>query len=120
MAIEKPIIEKLLLLRSYIDTLNNHSGGNYDLAKTYFIILHNFLIIEQKFYNDVVASGKEINKFLNLKKINTTNEVLKKFLELYDIKHQIRNNVETFDNIDSIHQYLKGKPEIFYKLIKIK
>jgi len=112
------INDKLALLKSYIHILNN-SDGNYDLAKQYFIILHNFLIIERGFFDDVVACGKQINKFLNLEKLNDTDEVYKKFLELYDIEHQVRNNVETFDNIESIKQYLSKRPEVYNKLIKI-
>jgi hypothetical protein len=111
------IDDKLALLKSYIHILNN-SDGDYDLAKRYFIILHNFLIIERGFFDDVVASGKQINKFLNLEKLNNTDEVYQKFLELYDINHQVRNNVETFDNIESIRQYLSKRPEVYNKLIK--
>lgn len=45
------INDKLALLKSYIHILNN-SDGDYDLVKRYFIILHNFLIIERGGFNE--------------------------------------------------------------------
>lgn len=53
----KDIDDKLELLKSYIHILNN-SDDDYELAKTYFII-------------------QQINKFLNLKKLNNASEVYK-------------------------------------------
>ena len=110
------IDDKLNLLKSYIHILNN-SPKDYHLAKRYFIILHNFLIIERSFFNDVVACDKQINKFLTLDKLKTIKDVYSKFLELYDIKHQVRNSLETFDSIESVSQYLTKRPEIYDKLI---
>lgn len=115
----KDIDDKLELLKSYIHILNN-SDDDYELAKTYFIILHNFLIIERGFFDDVVASGKQINKFLNLKKLNNASEVYNKFLELYDINHKVRNNVETFDNIESVRQYLSKRQEVLNRITENK
>ena len=53
-----------------------------------------------------------------MEKLKNTDDVYQKFLELYDINHQVRNNVETFDNIESIGQYLSKRPEVYNKLIK--
>jgi hypothetical protein len=43
-----------------------------------------FLSIENKYYDLVKISNKELNKNLNLPKLNTLKEVLDKFEELYE------------------------------------
>jgi len=111
------IDDKLYLLRSYIHILDNNDNINIDLYKKYFIILHNFLIIERMFYDDVVINNKEINNNLKLEKLNTVEQVINKFNELYDVYNIIRNNIETFDNIDSIGNYLNKNKKIYTELI---
>lgn len=107
---------KLEILRSYIHILKN-SQKEYELAITYFIILHNFLIIERMFYDDIKEAGKEINKHLNVEKLNNEQEVYQKFLELYDINSPVRFAVETLDSIDSVNQYLEKNPQIYQSLL---
>jgi hypothetical protein len=110
--------DKLYLLRSYINILKN-SDKNYQLAISYFTILHNFLIIERMFYEDVKLANKEINKYLQLEKLDSEEEVYNKFLELYDNeKSIIRINVETLDNIEPIDLYLKANSKVYTELLK--
>lgn len=111
------IDDKLSILKSYIYILKN-SKKEYNLAISYFIVLHNFLIIERQFFEDVKLHNKEINKYLKLEKLNNENEVYNKFLELYDVNNIIRNNIETLENIDSVGKYLSKRPELFRKLLK--
>jgi len=111
------IDEKLKILKSYIHILNNDSK-KYELAKKYFIILHNFLLIERMFYEEVKEARKEINKHLNLEKLNDQHDVYQKFLELYDINSHIRFAIETFDSIESIRLFLKERPITYQKLMK--
>ncbi len=106
------IDDKLSILKSYIHILKN-SKENYDLAISYFIVLHNFLIVERGFFDDVKLYNKEINKYLKLEKLNNEKDVYNKFLELYDRHNIIRNNVETIDNIDSVGEYLSKKPDLY-------
>lgn len=107
------------LLRGYIHFLDNNKDINdYDLIRDYFIVLHNFLIIERNFYPDVVEANKEINKLLNLKPLNNISEVVSLFHKLYDNHSIIRSNIETFDSIDPIKKYLSNRPEVYKKLIK--
>ena len=108
---------KLEILKSYIHILNN-SQKEYNLAKTYFIILHNFLIIERMMYADVKEAGKEINKHLNLEKLNNEKDVYQKFLELYDNNSHIRFAVETLDSIESVRQYLNNNSHVYQTLLK--
>jgi hypothetical protein len=110
------IYEKLYILKSYINILNN-TEDDYDIVKNYFIVLHNFLIIERMFFDDIVSHKKEINKYLKLEKLNTVTEVYDKFLELYDQWNIVRNNVETLENIDSVGKYLKENPKVYKKLL---
>lgn len=113
------IEDKLSILKSYIHILKN-SKENYDLAVSYFIVLHNFLIVERGFFDDVKLHNKEINKYLKLEKLNNEIDVYNKFLELYDTNHIVRNNVETINNIDSVGDYLSKRPELFRELLKKK
>ena len=116
------IDEKLKLLKSYIHILDNDkglvSGKKYDIPITYFIILHNFLIIERGFFDDIKLNDKEINKYLKLEKLNTPDEVYEKFLELYDTSNKVRVNSETLDSIESVRLYLSKRPEVYSRLIK--
>jgi len=83
------------------------------------MILHNFLIIERMFYEDVKLANKEINKYLQLEKLDSEEEVYNKFLELYDNeKSIIRINVETLDNIEPIGLYLKANSKVYTELLK--
>lgn len=45
---------------------------------------------------------------------------INKFLELYDINHKVRNNVETFDNIESVRQYLSKRQEVLNRITENK
>lgn len=110
------INDKLKILKSYIHILDN-SGIDNKLIRNYFIILYNFLIIERMFSDDVIKHGKEINKNLKLDKLNNINDVIQKFNELYDRYSIIRNNVETFDNIDIIRKFLSGRTDVYNKLM---
>lgn len=111
------IDDKLYLLKSYISILKN-SDKDYDLAISYFTVLHNFLIIERMFYEDVKLANKEINKYLQLEKLSNEEEIYGKFLELYDNeKSIIRTNVETFDNIERINLYLKANTKVYTELL---
>jgi hypothetical protein len=114
------IDDKLKMLKSYIHIIKNaeKEPDEFLLPKKYFLILYNWLIIERMFYPDVVATNKELNKYLDLPKLNTIDEVLKKFTELYDNYGKVRFAVETFDSIESIRQYLKVHPDVFNKFLK--
>lgn len=110
------IDNKLKILKSYIHILGDNE--DYDLYRKYFIIIHNWLIIERMFYDEVKSDNKELNKHLNLEKLNSVKEVIDKFTELYDTYSNVRFAVETFDSIESIRKYLKERPEVYNRLIK--
>lgn len=110
--------DKIKILKTYIDVLDKDNEYHY-FARKYFLILYNFLFIEQMFLNDVKAANKEINKILELEELSDPKEIYQKFLLLYDnVNSQVRNNVETFDSIESIRQFLKNHSEVYSSLIK--
>jgi len=128
------IDDKLKTLKAYINILKNDNDyiENVDLvdddklkpkstpinfAINYFIILHNFLIIERMFFDIVKLSNKEINKYLNLEKISNTSDILNKFSELYDNHGKIRFAIETFDSIEEIKNFLNDNQYVYNKLM---
>lgn len=113
------VLSKLKKIRKYLRILKNSDNPN-DHAIKYFIILHNFLILEVKFQDEVNMSKKQINKYLDLPEITSEDEILKLFLELYDTYSKVRFAVETFDSIEEIRVYLKNNRDIYNKLLPLK
>lgn len=106
-------------LREYIKILKDNGAiisGDYGIQLSYFIIIHNFLLIENKYYNLVKMCNKELNNNLNLPKLNTLEEVLDKFKELYDVNSPVRFSVETLDSIEEIRLFLSETPNIYRKI----
>lgn len=113
------IEEKLKQLKNYIYILKNSENDiNDDIMINYFIIIHNFLLIERMFSDEVIMSNKELNKYLELEPLNNADDTRKKFFELYDNNHKVKFAIETFDSIESIRTYLSKQPEIHTKLLK--
>lgn len=108
--------EKLQILVEYIRLINKERKHEA-LASGYFIVLHNFLIVEEMFQADVDLCGKQINANLALERLNNIDDVLAKFIELYDVYHPVRNNVETLTNIEPIRVYLRNKLWVYTKLM---
>lgn len=104
-------------LREYIKILKENydlgmvkdGGGDYnkfDIIIRYFIIIHNFLYLENSYFDIVKLSNKEINKYLNLPKLESLNDVISKFTDLYDANSKVRFSVETLDSIEEIRLLL--------------
>lgn len=109
------------MLKSYIKILKNEikNGRNCEFAIKYFIILYNFIIIEQGFIDDYILKRDQINLNLKLKKLTKCDDILDKFAELYDPNSIVRNNLEKFDtHWEIIKEYLKIKPNLYIKLLK--
>lgn len=106
------------LIRQYISILLTH-GYSYDSIEIkYFIILHNYLFLEEKLYRaEIKLANKEIDKYLYIKDTDDIEVIKNTFLELYDIYSIIRTNVETLDSIDEIYYYIQLNPNIFNTLI---
>jgi hypothetical protein len=79
----------------------------YDYWVRYLIIIHNSLLIEQRFENEFKISGKEINKFLNLKNTNDFSEIIELCKNYYDSNNKVRFGIETKDSIEEVRNYIK-------------
>lgn len=113
--------ENLSIIKKYIYTLNRSNiDDNHHLAMTYFIILYNFLIIEEIFHSDVVLHSKELNKYLDLEKLDDNKEIYEVFIDLYNVHSEVRNNIETFDNIPIITEVCSEIPSIYNTILKKK
>lgn len=113
--------ENLKLLKEYVQILDKEgkSYTSYNLAKGYFIILHNSILIERKFQADVSACNKEINKHLNLVRLDSVQDIYDLFFKLYHVNHVIRNNVETLVSVDSIRDYLISRLYFYREFVDI-
>lgn len=78
----------------------------YDFWIKYLIIIHNSLLMEEKFQNEFKISGKEINKHLKL--LNTTdfNKMIKLSQNYYDSNSKVRFGIETMDSIEEVRIYV--------------
>ena len=127
------IDDKLKFLKSYIHILKNSddyvekinlSGDdvnaksiNIDTAINYFIIIHNFLIIERMFIDIVTKSNKNINKHLQLSRLHNENDVMDLFFKLYDNNSLVRFAIETFDSIEEVKLYLQKHKNVYNTLM---
>ena len=113
--------QNLEFLKAYVRILDNEGKlySSYNLAKAYFIILHNFILIEHKFQADVSACNKEINTHLNLVHLDSVQDVYDLFFKLYEVNHVIRNNVETLDSVESVRDCLRIRLYVYKDFIDI-
>jgi hypothetical protein len=79
----------------------------YDFWVRYLTIIHNSLLIEERFENEFKISEKEINKFLNLKNTNDFSEIIELCNNYYDFNNRVRFGIETKDSIEEVRKYIK-------------
>tara|TARA_R110000851_G_scaffold330328_3_gene503053 strand:- start:580 stop:933 length:354 start_codon:yes stop_codon:yes gene_type:complete len=81
--------------------------NNAQNALQYFIIVHNFLAIEEKYYDQVMMGKKQINKHLSLiTNITYVSTAINYYEDLYDPSNQVRFAIETMDIIEEVRLYL--------------
>ncbi len=90
----------------YDDGSYQYKYNIYDTWVRYLIIIHNSLLIEQRFENEFKISGKEINKFLNLKNTNDFSEIIELSKNYYNYNNKVRFGLETKDSIEEVRNYL--------------
>ena len=119
---QKRLREYIKILKENYDLgyVKDDGGGfnKFDLYINYFIIIHNFLFLEDRYFDIVKLSNKEINKYLNLPKLESLDEVINKFNELYDTNSKVRFGVETLDSIEEIRILLPKLKDFFSKIYK--
>ena len=125
--------KNLLKLRSMAKILNKDGLGTNDepilnfSSYNFIVILHNFLIIEYLFQNEISDARYDINKHLYLYNLETVKEINDFILDISRMSHIIRDNIESFNRLVIIDDFLKETPEIFeynhsgnYKFIRMK
>lgn len=104
-------------LREYIKILKENSDlENINFFIRYFIIIHNFLHMEEKYSDLIKMSNKELNKYLNLPKLKNVDDIIDKFYELYDLNSKVRFAAETLNSIDEVNEFISDKPNFFDKI----
>ena len=108
---EKKRVKRELIiskLNKMIALLLVENKEKYKLQISYFNWLVRGLMLEAKFEKNIKRAGKELLKHFNLPDVSniTIQEINELFLELYDVNHPIRNNIETLESVESVRQYL--------------
>jgi len=119
----KTVEENKYILRRYIRLLGQYKGmKDHKDAIHYFIILHNFLVIEDLFYDQCLMANKQINAHLNLMKdVRFCATAVQYYKLLYDPNHKVRFGIETLDSIEDVRVFLSSdackKADIYNKLL---
>lgn len=113
---DKTIRENRQILRRYVRFLNKYKGmKNTEKARRFFIVLHNFLGIEERCYDQCLTLDKQINVHMNLlTKPQYYSSVTAYFHKYYDPNHRIRVSIEKFDLIDEARIFMDANDEALY------
>lgn len=98
-------ISKLNLI---LATLYPHRE-KYSLQYSFFDWCIRGLLLEEQFEEIFKLSGKELLKYFNIPDIKTIEDINEYFLEIYNVHHPIRNNIETMDSIEEVRKILNLK-----------
>jgi hypothetical protein len=66
------------------------------------------LMLEETFDREFKLAGKELLKHFDIPQLDTIDQINEYFLEIYNVHHPIRNNLETMDSIEEVRQFLKS------------
>lgn len=115
------IQENRRTLRRYIRLVGSFDGMlDATNAKKYFIMMHNFLALEEMFYDQCTMASKNLNKHLRLiGDIKYVSSAIRVYQILREPGHKVRYAIETMDDIEDVRVYLKeqGYQDIYTKLI---
>lgn len=114
------IRENRKIIRSYIRLLSVYGGmKGAEKAMKHYIILHNFLGIEELCYDQAMMTNKHINRHLNLTEGVRFVNTLTMLANIYfDPNHKVRFSIETIDDVEEARLYIKeNKDSLYDKLI---
>lgn len=112
------IIRKFLRALSVSKHTNAYKTyADVDQAIKFFIILHNVILLEDKYYDIVMMSKKEINKYLHLEKSWRVDDILGEFYKLYNRGSTIRSHIESIERVEEIRVALRKNKLIYEKLL---
>jgi hypothetical protein len=112
------IIRKFIRALSVSKNINAYKQyADVDQAIKFFIILHNVLLLEDKYYDIVIMSKREVNKYLHLERSWRVDDILGEFYKLYNRGSTIRSHIETIERIEEVRLALKKNKDIYQKLV---
>lgn len=99
----KSFSENRIIIRNFVSVLKNRTQSvNIELFIGYLVVLHNALLLEEKYSVLFENSGKEINRFLDFPNSNSLCAVLAVCLTYFDNNHAVRFAIETMDSIEEV------------------
>lgn len=109
------------ILRTYSYVLRE-KPSQYQYLIGFVKVLHNFLYLEEKFFDLVKSNNKEINKFLELPKTEDLETIVRVLDEYYDPEtSKVRFGLETIGNIEEVRLFIEKlrikKIDIYSKFI---
>lgn len=111
------IIRKYLRALSVSKNINAYQTyADVDQAIKFFIILHNVLLLEDKYYDIVVMSKREINKHLHLEKSWRVDDILSEFYKLYNRGAIVRSHIEGIEKVEEIKLQIRKDASMYAKL----
>ncbi len=105
----KSIKEKQKKLRQYIRLLGTDlERPNARKAQQYFIIIHNFLHIERKFFDQMMMFDAGIAQHLRLQaKPKNIKFCIWQYEGIFDVNHPARKAIENVTSISDIKYWMK-------------
>lgn len=99
------------ILRRYIRLLSQYKGMKDNLkAMQYFLVIHNFLLIEEMFYDQCIMNDTQINIHLSLMEdVRFCATALQYYRRYYDPNHKIRYSLENIWKIEDVRLFLESK-----------
>jgi len=108
-----------LILRRYVRKLGQFKGmKEANKARTFFIVLHNFLSLEDKCYDQCLMNDTSLNTHVKLLDDPVLyNTVINFYTKFYDPNSRVRFAVEFMDTIEEIRLFLKDKDFMYTRLV---
>jgi len=97
-------------LRRYIRLLGYKSHvKDAKKAQRFLMIIHNYLWVEDLYYDQMLMNNKSIGKHLKLDEgITSVNKAISLFKEVYDPNHHVRSAIETLEDISDIKYFMNS------------
>ncbi len=78
-------------------------------AQRFLIIVHNYLWVEDLYYDQMLMNNKNIGKHLPLEEgITNVNNAIALFKKVYDPNHHVRSAIETLEDISDIRYFMNS------------
>lgn len=97
-------------LRRYIRLLGYKSHvKDAKKAQRFLMIIHNYLWVEDLYYDQMLMQNKSIGKHLKLEEgITNVNNAIALFRTVYDPNHHVRSAIETLEDVSDIKYFFQS------------